>query len=292
MEKLWVLWALLAAFMVATSDALTKKALVVHNEYHMAWLRLLFALPFLAAWLFVIPIPTLDWTFFAAGLMALPLEIVAIILYVKALKYSPLSLSMPFLSLTPIFLIVIPYVLMGEKISMIGGLGVFFIAAGGYALNIKDVHMGVLQPFMAIRKEKGSVFMIIVALIYSVTSTLGKIGVEHSSPIFFGMVYYMAFVVVLTPIILLKSGCGLRELFGGSAVRAAIIPGICYSVVVISHMTAISLTKVAYMVSVKRLSLVIAVLYGYLFFKESHIRERLIGTILMVAGFALILIFH
>ena len=53
-------------------------------------------------------------------------------------------------------------------------------------------------------------------------------------------------------------------------------------------MTAVSLTNVAYMIAVKRTSLLIGVLYGHLFFREPGIRHRLPGALLMVAGVALI----
>jgi uncharacterized membrane protein len=53
-------------------------------------------------------------------------------------------------------------------------------------------------------------------------------------------------------------------------------------------MIAISLAKVAYVISVKRMSLIIGVLYGYLFFKERQIGERLIGASLMFIGFIMV----
>ena len=55
-----------------------------------------------------------------------------------------------------------------------------------------------------------------------------------------------------------------------------------------SHMTALNLTKVAYMISVKRISLVIGVLYGYFLFRETNIGERVFGALLMLTGFILI----
>jgi len=55
-----------------------------------------------------------------------------------------------------------------------------------------------------------------------------------------------------------------------------------------SHMVAISLAKVAYVISIKRMSLIIGVLYGYLFFKEEKIRDRLFGAFLMFIGFVLV----
>jgi uncharacterized membrane protein len=72
------------------------------------------------------------------------------------------------------------------------------------------------------------------------------------------------------------------------AVLSVLLPGIFYSLMVVSHMIAISLAKVAYVISVKRMSLIIGVFYGYLFFKEKNIRERLFGSLLMVIGFIMV----
>jgi hypothetical protein len=48
-------------------------------------------------------------------------------------------------------------------------------------------------------------------------------------------------------------GASLRE----AKFRSMVIPGFFYSVMVLTHMTAMKLTKVAYMISVKRASLLI-----------------------------------
>jgi uncharacterized membrane protein len=134
--------------------------------------------------------------------------------------------------------------------------------------------------------------MIVVALIYSFTSSLGKRAIEHSSPVFFGATYITLLVIVLTPIALYKGRDELRFIFNNGALRTSILPGFLQSVMVISHMIAMSMTKVAYMISVKRLSLLIGIFYGYLFFKESGIKERMLGTILMLTGFVLIVVYH
>ena len=81
MENLWIVFALISAFSLATSDALTKKALSIHNEYLIAWLRLLLSLPLLLIALMFVPVPSLDDKFYKAFIFALPLEIAAIILY-------------------------------------------------------------------------------------------------------------------------------------------------------------------------------------------------------------------
>ena len=85
---MWIIYSLLTALTLATSDALTKRALVSRDEYFIAWTRILFALPLLLTSLCFVEIPHLDRTFWLATLCALPLEIVAIILYTRALKIS------------------------------------------------------------------------------------------------------------------------------------------------------------------------------------------------------------
>ena len=122
MQFLWFPITLLCAFALATSDALTKKALAArYNEYLVAWLRLLLMLPLLCILLLAVPMPQLDSRFPLTLLAALPLELAALVLYFKALKLSPLGVTVPFLALTPVFLLIIPYLLLGERISVAGG---------------------------------------------------------------------------------------------------------------------------------------------------------------------------
>jgi len=293
MENIWIPIALVCAFTVATSDAFTKKALSVYNEYLVAWLRLLLALPLLFLALLFVPIPPLDRTFYTTFLIALPLEVAAFILYIKALKLSPLSLTLPFLSLTPLFLIIVPYLILGESISLQGVIGVLLIVAGSYTLNISDFKKGIFAPFIAITRERGSLYMVIVAIVYSFTATLAKKIVGHSSPVFASLVYYIALYLCLTPIVLYKNREVLRDRKAFKGAISAVLPaGIFDAIAMLTNMVGFSLTKVAYLISVKRLSLLIGVYFGYLFFKESGIRERSLGSVLMLAGFALIVLYH
>jgi uncharacterized membrane protein len=60
------------------------------------------------------------------------------------------------------------------------------------------------------------------------------------------------------------------------------------AIMIVTHLKAISLVEVSYMISVKRLSLIIGVIYGAVFFKETNIKERLLGSAIMVTGVVLI----
>ena len=56
----------------------------------------------------------------------------------------------------------------------------------------------------------------------------------------------------------------------------------------IFQMTAISLTLVSYVVSIKRSSTVLGVLWGFFIFNEEGIKARLLGSLIMLTGVILI----
>ncbi len=284
----WIFYAFLTAFSLATADALSKRAMIKENEYVIAWVRDGYALPFLLIVLFFIPVPHLDRIFWITLITLLPLELTALLLYAKAIKVSPLSLSIPFMALSPVFIIFIAFLFLGEWPNLYGFMGILLITGGAYILNISATSEGLLGPIRAIGREKGSVLMIIVALIYSITSTLGKVAVNHSSPIFFGIFYPFTITLFLSIFL------GIKGLLPKVLSRpSTFLPiGFFTAMMVISHFIAISMTDVAYMISVKRTSMIFSVIYGRLLFGEIKIRERLAGVILMACGVALISLFE
>jgi len=284
---LWILFALITAFSLSTADALSKRAMAKSDEYVIAWVREGYALPFIALSFFFIPIPHLDKTFWVSVLILLPLEVTALILYVKAIKLSPLSLTIPFMALSPVFITVIAFFLLGEWPDKSGIVGIFLITIGAYLLNAKTSNLGLLGPIKAIARERGSVLMIIVAVIYSITSTIGKIAVQHSSPIFFGFFYPLLLTIALSMVV------GVRGTLHQVVSRPVIflLIGIFTAIMILSHFLAISMADVAYVISVKRTSLVFSVFYGWLVFKEVDIGERLLGSGLMLAGVVSITVF-
>jgi len=285
---LWVIYSLITAILVATSDALTKRALVGRDEYFVAWVRLICAMPALLGVLMFVKIPPLDRTFWIATFCSLPLEITALVLYTKALKVSPISVTVPFLAFTPLFLIVTSRIIVGEGVSFQGGIGILLMVAGSYTLNIHRIKKDLFEPIKAIAREKGSVFMIMVAFIYSITSSLGKVAIEHSSPVFFGAFYFFLVSVFFTPIVLAKKDN--KKNLRPSEIRAIIPAGMTYGLMIIFHMIAMDMSNVAYMISIKRTSLLFSMIYGYFMFREERIGEKTIGAILMLAGFMLIVL--
>ncbi|MEW6324704.1 MAG: DMT family transporter [Nitrospirota bacterium] len=284
----WVGYALLSAFCLATTDALTKKSLGTLQRagdlYLVAWARLLYASPLLLLALIVIPIPPLDATFWWTIVWLVPLELTALVLYVKALRASPLSLTMPFLSLTPAFLLITSALMLGEAPSLLGSAGVLCIVIGAFVLHAQAWRQGLRRLWELIWREEGSRYMIAAAFLYSITSNLGKRAILHSSPVFFGVVYFLILSAAFLPIALAAAGSrGLRSVWRRDF--AAI--GAFEALMILGHVLAIVQTNVAYMIAVKRTSALFGMGYGAWWFGERQLAQRLAGAAVMLIGVAL-----
>ena len=284
----WFALSLATALLLSVTDVLSKEALRERDEYFIAWVRWVGAIPFLTLLFLYIDIPATDGTFWRVTLIALPMEATAILLYMRAIRVSPLSLTVPFLAFTPLFLIVTSFLILGERPDGSGLAGIFLIVAGAYLLNVRRFKDGLISPFRAIIREEGSLLMLGVAFLYSITANLGKIAVLHSSPSFFALVYAVLLSVVLAPFVLKKS----RGSIAGFRKRPLLIIsiGLFYGLMMLTHFTAISMTNVAYMISIKRTSMLFSVFLGWLVFKETGFSERFLGSAVMLAGVVLILL--
>jgi uncharacterized membrane protein len=279
----WFFLSLLAAFSLATSDALTKRFFSNLPPLMMGLARLGYAVPWLLAALFVIPWIVPDMTFWFCIAIGLPMEALAFYCYMKALKVSPLSLTVPFLAFTPGFIILTGWIILGEEISPGGFCGIILIIVGAYFLNLSKTRDGLLDPLMAIFREAGSRLMLLVSFLYAFTSTIGKLAIIHSNPYFFGIIYNIALLMLLTLFLPAAAKAEpVKNLFRRPLI--GLILGALVATTIFSHMLAISMTNVAYMISLKRTSLLFGVLYGALWFKEERIAERLTGAIIMITG--------
>ncbi|OQZ05111.1 MAG: hypothetical protein B6D34_00740 [Candidatus Brocadia sp. UTAMX1] len=285
----WFLLSFFCAFFTASADALCKKSLHKSNEYLIAWVRIGFASPFLLLLLPFIEIPRPDIHFYFAMLLLLPLETIALILYMKAIKISPLSISLPFLALSPIFMIFTSDLILGEKLGKHGVVGIVLTAVGAYLLNVRTTRKGILEPFKVIQRERGSLYMIIVAFIYSVTSNLGKMAILHSSPLFFTATFLPIFSVIFLPVLLWNNQGKMGQIFSRVTLFGPI--GFSIALATVTQFLAVNLAETAYVISVKRMSLLFGILYGAFWFRETNIMERFIGGITMIAGVVIIMVF-
>lgn len=282
----WLFLSLSAAFFSATADALTKRNFSGLSAYEMGTVRYAYTLPWLVVSFLFVPVPSLDRYFFISLACGLPLELLAVLCYMQAIKRSPLSLTLPFLAFTPLFLILTGWLILGETITWSGALGIFLITLGSYCLNLSRTKDSLLGPIKAVLKEPGSMLMLLVAFLYSITSVIGKAGVLHSNPWFFGTTYNALLSLLMLSTFRFTPGARSGHLVAKPA--AGLLLGVVYAAMIFSHFWAISLIQAVYMISIKRMSLLFGVLYGALLFREQKITERFTGAIIMAIGVLII----
>lgn len=276
---MWVWLALGSALSLSLSDVAAKKALRSADPWVVAWIKLAGAALVTFPLFFFTPWPA-PWPFLGVVALAVPLELVALYGYHRAIATSPLSLAVPMLAFTPVFLLGVGWVFLGEAPGLRGAAGVLLVAAGAYLLP--DGPAGVLAPLRAIWREPGARTMLGVAFVYAFTATLGKVAVGVADPLFFGAFYPLVLSTVLTPAVLLVRK--RRAALAGLSPRLVLSLGVAYGAMIVFHFSAIVRAPAAFMIAVKRTSLLFAVVWGRLVFGESFSPRRVVGAALMLAG--------
>jgi len=288
----WINLTLLSAFFLATADTLSKRYLSHYRPGELVLVRFGVAGALLLPLLLWQPWPALSPAFWGWMAAALPLELLAMWLYMQAIRTSPLSLTLPYLAFTPAFNTLTGYVVLGETVTWIGLSGIMLIVLGAWLLNMEaaqnDTGLNILAPFRAITQERGSRLMLIVAAIYSLTSVTSKGALLHANPAFFGPFYFV--VLGVASVVLFAS----RDLSSwrapGNHPWAHLGVGVFMAGMVVTHFYAIEHIEVAYMIAVKRTSLLFGILYGAWLFGETGLGKNLVAGVLMVLGVYLIVV--
>ena len=211
-------------------------------------------------------------------------------LYGLALKAGDLSLTLPMLAFTPLFLLVTSPLTLGEFPEPGGLCGIALVVAGAYVLNLRERKSGVLGPIKALWTRRGPRLMLAVAAIWSIGANLDKLGLRASSPLFWGAAVYTAtFLALLGPRLVKKARAGRR--LPGLPPWPVAVAGLLEAIGIVCQMHALPLTQVSYVIAVKRLSSVFGVLLGALVLREPDLAHRLPGALLMVAGVFFIAVF-
>jgi drug/metabolite transporter (DMT)-like permease len=279
---MWLILAILSAFFEAVKDVVSKHNLKANDEYVVTWSLTFFTAVFLTPLLFIIEIPPLNQQFWIALLIGGIMNAVIALLYIKAIKLSDLSLAVPLVALTPLFMLLTSPLIVGEYPNFFDGIGVFLIVMGSYLLNIKEKSQGYLAPFKALLHQPGSKLMLLVAFLWSITTNFDKIGVQNSSPIFWVFALLTTMSVLLLPVLLHKTSNPKRQIIQYLPMLMA--TGFFNALGVICQMQALTMTLVVQVIALKRTSVLMGVLFGHFIFKEKDIQERFLGAAIMMGG--------
>lgn len=281
---LWFILGLLAAFFDATYYAFNKKALKKLSVY---------LVPILTAFtsgivLLLISImkgfPVLQKNFFYFVVIGAILNTISQILFFKALKSADISMVIPLLSFTPIFLMLTSFLMLNERVNLYGATAIIFIVSGAYAINFERKN-NIFRPLKELFKNKSSFYAIIVSILFSIIANMDKIIILKSN-VFFGYAAENLVIGLLFLVICLFRKEKFNSIKGNAPFLILIgIIGILSS---LTFGFAVRMQIVPYIISLKRTSILFSVLYGAVIFKEQKIKQRLVAASIMLVGVILI----
>ncbi len=203
----------------------------------------------------------------------------------KALSIGELSRTIPFLALTPVFLLLTSWILLKEFPSFLGLLGILLIVVGVYFLEQKGKG-DLLAPFKILMKDKAALLVLLTALLYAIGASINKIATREANPITFLIWLQIISTLMLIPLIYFKSDQKFSEI--KNKWRHLLPIGLFSALTLLAQITALTLSIVPYVISLKRTSALFSVILGFVIFKERNIKPKLLGATLIVIGIFLI----
>ncbi len=204
------------------------------------------------------------------------------ILMFRAIQITPLSVCIPYMSFTPVFLIVTDYVINGAIPAPQYWIGVFLIFVGSIVMHRELFAVGWLEPIKAIYRERGCLYMLIVGFINSITNPIDAKLVKMTDAFAQAFAFGCGMVLFFTILSL------ARRAPLGAVIRTvpwwAMLAGALEAIALTFQLASHNYLPVAITISIKRAGIILTVLLGWLIFKERDIGDKLIAAAVMLAG--------
>ena len=207
----------------------------------------------------------------------------SIMFYYRALQIAPLSLTIPFLTFTPAFLLITSHIVLRELLTTQQIEGVVVVIFGSMLMYRSQFKIGWLEPLRALGREPGSRYMLLAALIMSITNSLDKWLVLRTSSYDFAWLYSVGSCVLFTLVLVVRLPIE-RPGFLRLSWPAILIAGVADAATLALQFAALLYLRPVTVISLKRSGILIAVLAGWFFFHERQIGNRIHAATVMLAG--------
>lgn len=274
-----------AALCWAGLDVVRKALAQKASPSALAVFLLLGQVPFLGAWAAYDQSWVTDSRYWLPAIASMSMNALANVLFMRSVQLSPLSRTVPFLSLTPAISALAAIPLLGEVPGALQWAGILLVLLGALVLN------GDLGDswWKSLLHEKGAPYMIVVAVLWSFSTALDKRALSHASPASHAFLLSTGSAAILATWILARRQQGeLRAVF--SAPKGLLMGLIALAVAAQAlQMLALQWLWVTVIETLKRVFDVFgSVVLGRLFFDEAITGQKVAATCLMVAGTSLL----
>jgi drug/metabolite transporter (DMT)-like permease len=210
----------------------------------------------------------------------------ASMLYYRAIQISPLSMCVPYLAFTPIFLIPTGYFLLGELPPAIKLLGVALIVVGSLVMHRQLFAISLFEPVRAVWREKGSRYVLIVAILFAFGNPLDKKLVTMGGAFTHAFAYALAVFIFYCFFAFFQKAEISKPI--KSAPKWILVCGLLDALALVLQLSTHNYIDVVITISIKRAGIILAVFLGWLVFRERNITDKLIASTVIVAGVLII----
>jgi drug/metabolite transporter (DMT)-like permease len=183
----------------------------------------------------------------------------------------------------PLFVPVLAVILLGEKIALLGGIGILFIIGGVYCVHLRSfTRSAFLQPFRALRGG-ASLWALCTGLAIALYSLVDKVGVGLVYPPVYIYLLLLITWLLLTPWVLIRERNFLKSEWRrhkGAIAVVGFLSGFTYLMILF----ALTMSKVSYVAAVREVSIVLSAYFGIVYLGEKHGPQKLIGAVLISFG--------
>jgi drug/metabolite transporter (DMT)-like permease len=184
---------------------------------------------------------------------------------------------------SPLFVTLIATVLLREKITLIGALGIMLTVMGIYVIHLRTFGAdGLLEPFHALR-NRASQLALLSGLSIAGYSVSDKVGVGFVDPVAYYFLTLGASIAILAPYIVLKRRAAMATEWRANW-RSIVIAAVMILTGYLIILFVLTTNKVSYATSVRGASVVFGALLGTYVLHEPLGEKKIIGSLIIFAG--------
>jgi drug/metabolite transporter (DMT)-like permease len=281
---MWLPAALLGS-LISGVKRVYEKSLTAHfGNFSMGFIVQAFSLlPTLFLFLFF-PLPesisALPWQFWWPLLIIwFVLYPVQTYLYYRSMREGELSSVTPLMALLPVFNVATSYFIIGETPSITGIIGILAIVLGVYLLLSK----GKFQFHFA----KAELCMVLAMMCVAVGSTLDKVAINASTPVFYSFMNTLGATIVFVVLMHVYNESHEFQKMRGKVLPFFIL-GIFQAISYTAGMIAFQYGPTSYVLAIRAGGYVLVSLYGIFILKESISEQKILALVSFSAGLALL----
>lgn len=205
--------------------------------------------------------------------------------YFKALQLGDVNKVVPIDKSSTILTMILAFIFLGENITINMVVGMIGIGIGTYLMIQKKE--GVEK---VVKGKAWLVYALLSAIFASLTSVLGKVGIENvesnlGTAIRTIVVLIMAWIIVFAT----KKQSDIKKI-GNRSLLFLILSGIATGASWLCYYKALQDGLASIVVPIDKLSILVTVLFAYVFLKEKLSKKSLLGLALIVVGTLVLLI--